>query len=183
MIAQLKSWCMYLHSRNSRLETHSASPSWWLRFMLIFTEFSEFMLIVWAEFAHFGLAWTEGQGSFTALVRVVSVEIFWARFFELGILVSFFEFFWAECGNECVRKVQIERELEELGWAVSLWGRSQREFCVIRTGGMHGPPRLQGRQACLPKQGSIHTGIVLNPAGSCAVRHEPYVVSDCRVAS
>ena len=38
------------------------------------------------------------------------------------------------------------------------------------------------RQACLQNQGSIHSGIVLNPAGSCAVRHEPYGVLDFRVA-
>ena len=31
-------------------------------------------------------------------------------------------------------------------------------------------------------QGSIHTGIVLNPAGPCAVRHGPYGVLDFRVA-
>ena len=31
-------------------------------------------------------------------------------------------------------------------------------------------------------QGSIHTGIVLNPAGPCAARHGPYGVSDFRVA-
>ena len=41
------------------------------------------------------------------------------NFFEHNFLTGnfgkFFEFFWAECGNECVRKVQIERELEELG--------------------------------------------------------------------
>ena len=44
------------------------------------------------------------------------------------------------------------------------------------------PTRLHSRQACLQNQGSIHTGIVLNPAGSCAVRHEPYGVLDFRVA-
>ena len=98
--------------------------------------------------------------------------------------------FWADLGLQglnirkgSVRKVQFERDLEVI--RVRLWACEVglREFCVIRTGGMHGPPRLQGRQVCLSQQeGSIHTGIVLNPAGPCAVRHGPYGVLDFRVA-
>ena len=98
--------------------------------------------------------------------------------------------FWADLGLQglnirkgSVRKVQFERDLEVI--RVRLWACEVglREFCVIRTGGMHGPPRLQGRQVCLSQQeGSIHTGIVLNPAGSCAVQHEPHGDSVFRVA-
>ena len=73
-------------------------------------------------------------------------ELFWAH-------LSFSGFTKSEFMRGSVRKVQ------NCTWTrkttrVSLWGWSQRKFCVIRAGGMHGPPRLQSRQACLlqPRQ-------------------------------
>ena len=61
------------------------------------------------------------------------------------------------------------------------WGRSQKKVLCYRNWWDAWPTRLHSRQACLLNQGSIQTGIVLNPAGSCAVRHEPYGVLDFRV--
>lgn len=104
-----------------------------------------------------GLVWTEGpcqHASASAalwlqlcyLREVGSVSnfqekrIFWElkkkkNFKELGLTLHFVLFWtlWKDVWERC----KFVRELEAI--RVSLWGWSLREFCVIRTSGMHGP--------------------------------------------
>ena len=154
------------------------------------------------NFAHFGLAWAEGfaraglllnlllQGSwccrnvFRNLIfelvnsdRMCKWRDFWAI---LGSLASF-RITKSEFMRGSVRKVQ------NCTWTgkttrVSLWGWSQKSSVWTELVGCMAHRDFKVDRLVCCNQGSIHTGIVLNPAGPCAVRHGPYGVLDFRVA-
>ena len=84
---------------------------------------------------------------------------------------------WEEVWERC----KIVRELvRRLGWVCEVGLRESSVLSELVGCMAHRDFKVDRLVCC--NQGSIHTGIVLNPAGPCAVRHGPYGVLDFRVA-
>ena len=84
---------------------------------------------------------------------------------------------WEEVWERC----KIVRELvRRLGWVCEVGLRESSVWSELVGCMAHRDFKVDRLVCC--NQGSIHTGIVLNPAGPCAVRHGPYGVLDFRVA-
>ena len=78
-------------------------------------------------------------------------------------------------------RCKIVRELvRRLGWVCEVGLRESSVWSELVGCMAHRDFKVDRLVCC--NQGSIHTGIVLNPAGPCAVRHGPYGVLDFRVA-